>query len=92
VGVAIHLVNGALVGLAFRALGIRGWRQGFLAAQVEGVLLWPAMLVVDRAHPDRQDGTWPPLATSGRAFAKEAIVHGVFGAALGALAQRSPSQ
>jgi hypothetical protein len=90
VGVGLHLVNGALVGLAFRRLAIRGWRQGLLVAQVEGVLLWPAMFVVDRVHPDRRDGTWPPLATSGRAFAKEAIVHGVFGAALGALAQRLP--
>lgn len=84
VGTALHVANGAAFGVAFSRLGIRGWKRGLAAAQAEGVLLWPAMAVVDRIHPDRRDGTWPPLLRSGRAFAKEAIVHGVFGAALGA--------
>ena len=88
VGVALHLANGAAFGVVFARLGIRGWRRGFAAAQLEGALLWPAMAAVDRLHPDRLDGAWPPLRRSGRAFAKEAVVHGVFGAALGAFLRR----
>lgn len=87
-GTALHLVNGAVFGIGFERLGIRGWKSGFVAAQVEGVVLWPGMAAVDRFHPDRRDGTWPPLLTSGRTFAKEAIVHGVFGILLGALLKR----
>ena len=51
----------------------------------ETIALWPAMAVVDRHHPDRRDGTWPPLLTNGRAFALTAAGHLVFGAVLGAL-------
>jgi hypothetical protein len=89
VGTVLHLANGAAFGVAFARLGLLGWKRGFAAAQLEGVLLWPAMTIVDRVHPDRRDGTWPPLARSGRAFAKEAAVHGVFGAALGAALARA---
>lgn len=87
-GVGLHLVNGALAGVAFSRLGIRGWKRGVVAAQAENVLLWPAMAVVDRFHPERRAGRWPPLFRSGRAFAKEAAVHAVFGATLGVLLDR----
>jgi hypothetical protein len=46
------------------------------------------MAVVDRVHPDRRDGTWPPLLRNGRVFAYEAAVHAVFGAVLGTLLRR----
>lgn len=94
-GFVAHVANGALFGAAFARAGGRGWRQGLAAAQVENVLLWPAMGVVDRLHPDRQSGAWPPLLTNARVFGYEAAVHALFGVVLGALAgpgQRSRSR
>jgi hypothetical protein len=46
------------------------------------------MAVVDRVHPDRRDGTWPPLLLNGRVFAYEAAMHALFGAVLGVLLER----
>jgi hypothetical protein len=89
-GLGAHVLNGAIFGAAFACAGGRGWRQGLAAAQAENVLLWPAMAVVDRRHPDRRGGSWPPLLTSPRVFAYEAAVHALFGVVLGALVQ--PSQ
>jgi hypothetical protein len=92
VGLGAHLANGALFGAVFAHAGGRGWRQGLAAAQAENVLLWPAMAVVDRLHPDRRSGTWQPLLTNGRVFGYEVVVHALFGVVLGALsgpAQRS---
>jgi hypothetical protein len=84
-GVAAHLVNGALFGVVFEKLGMRGWKQGLLAAELENIVLWPGMAVIDRVHPDRRDGRWPPLFLSGRVFAQEAAVHALFGLVLGLL-------
>jgi hypothetical protein len=86
VGLGAHVVNGALFGAAFARAGGRGWRQGLAAAQAENMVLWPAMAVVDRLHPDRRNGTWPPLATNSRVFGYEVAVHALFGVVLGALA------
>ena len=85
VGLVIHLGNGAVFGAAFERAGARGWKHGVLAAQVESLGLWPGMALVDRMHPDRVSGAWPPLLRNGRVFAYEATVHAVFGAVLGAL-------
>jgi hypothetical protein len=85
-GLGAHLVNGALFGAAFALTGGRGWRRGLAAAQVENVLLWPGMAMVDRLHPDRRSGTWPPLLTNPRVFGYEVGVHALFGVVLGALA------
>lgn len=85
VGFALHLGNGAVFGAAFERLGGRGWRQGLVAAQVESAGLWPGMALVDRFHPDRKSGAWPPLLGNGRIFAYEVATHAVFGAVLGAL-------
>ena len=87
-GLALHLANGAVFGAAFERAGGRGWRQGVLAAQVENVGLWPGMLLVDRLHPDRKSGAWPPLVANARVFAYEAAMHALFGAVLGALVRR----
>jgi hypothetical protein len=57
-----------------------------MAAELENVLLWPAMAVVDHVHPYVRDGTWPRLLHNGRAFGAAAVGHGFFGAVLGALA------
>jgi hypothetical protein len=91
VAVALHLANGAVFGAAFERAGGRGILRGVLAAQGENVALWPAMAVVDRVHPKRRAGAWPPLVSSGRVFAYEATVHALFGAVLGLLLYEEPS-
>jgi hypothetical protein len=86
-GLAAHLANGAVFGVLFEAAGGRGWKRGVAAAELENLALWPAMAAVDRLHPDRRSGAWPPLLTSGRVFLYEAAVHALFGAVLGSLAR-----
>jgi hypothetical protein len=84
-GTVAHLANGAAAGVVFQRLGLRGWKQGVAAALVENAALWPGMAVVDRLHPDRRSGAWPPLLRNGRVFAQETAVHALFGAVLGSL-------
>lgn len=85
-GFAAHVANGAAFGAAFRRLGASGWKQGLLAAQTENLALWPVFTAVDRLHPDRRSGTWPPLVSNSRVLAYEAVVHALFGVVLGVLA------
>ncbi|HUQ22656.1 MAG TPA: hypothetical protein VM049_06530 [Gaiellaceae bacterium] len=85
VGTALHLANGAAAGVLFHRLGLRGWKAGIIAAQFEGAALWPGMAVVDRLHPDRRSGVWPPLLLNPRIFGQEAALHALFGAVVGAL-------
>ena len=87
-GTAAHLANGAAAGVAFRRLGVRGPASGIAAAQLEGVALWPAMAVVDRLHPDRMSGAWPPLLRNPRVFAQEVAAHAIFGAVVGIALRR----
>ena len=87
-GVALHVANGAVFGAAFERAGLRGVKAGVLAAEAENAALWPALALVDRFHPDRRDGTWPPLARSPRVAAYEFLAHALFGAVLGALVRR----
>jgi hypothetical protein len=91
VAVALHLANGAVFGAAFERAGGRGILRGLLAAQGENVALWPAMAIIDRVHPRRRAGAWPPLFSSGRVFAYEVTVHALFGAVLGLLLYEEPS-
>ena len=44
-----------------------------MAAQLESAALWPGMAVVDRFHPDRRSGVWPPLLWNGRVFGQEVV-------------------
>ena len=88
-GAAVHLANGALAGVAFRRVGLRGPKAGIVAAQLENAVLWPGMALVDRYHPDRRSGAWPPLLGNGRVFAQEAAAHAIFGAVLGWLVRRA---
>ncbi len=90
-GVATHLANGALFGAAFAQLGGGGWKRGLAAAEAENLVLWPAMALVDRLHPDRRSGAWPPLSRNARVFAYEVALHALFGAVLGVLTRRRPS-
>jgi hypothetical protein len=89
VGLGIHLANGAAFGVAFAWLGLGGAGQGILAAEAENTLLWPAVGVLDRLHPDVRSGEWPPLARNPNAFAQEVLGHAVFGAVMGALIPRA---
>jgi hypothetical protein len=93
-GLALHLVNGALFGAVFERLGGRGVARALVAAQVENAALWPGMAVVDRYHPDRKSGAWPPLLCNGRVFAYEVAMHALFGLVLGVLMQagKKPQQ
>lgn len=88
-GIAIHLANGAAAGVAFERLGLGGWKTGVAVFQAENVAAWPLTLIVDRFHPDRRSGAWPPLARNGRVFGQEAAVHALFGAILGSLVARA---
>jgi hypothetical protein len=85
VGTAVHVANGAAAGVLCRRLGVRGRRAGALAAVAENTLVWPAMALVDRFHPDRRSGAWPPLLRNGRVFAQATAVHALFGGILGGL-------
>lgn len=87
-GLALHLANGALFGTAFESIGLRGVKAGVAAAQVENAVLWPAMAIVDKIHPDRRDGRWPPLVSNPRVALQEIVTHAIFGAMLGALVSR----
>jgi hypothetical protein len=88
-GIALHVANGALFGAAFSRLGLRGPKAGVVAAQVENLALWPAFVVVDRVHPDRRAGNWPQLVRNPRVAVYEITAHGLFGAVLGVLTERS---
>jgi hypothetical protein len=84
-GLVLHLANGAIFGAVFERLGRRGVLRGVAAAEAENLALWPAMAIVDRLHPERRAGDWPPLLLNGRVFAYEAAAHALFGAVLGLL-------
>jgi hypothetical protein len=88
IGLALHIANGALFGAVFEHAGGHGVVRGVLAAQLENVALWPGMVIVDRVHPDRRAGVWPPLLLNRRVFAYEVTVHALFGAVLGLLTRR----
>ena len=91
-GIALHLATGAAAGVLFHKLGLRGWKAGVVAAQLENAALWPGMVVVDRLHPDRRSDAWPPLLRNRRVFAQEAAVHALFGAVLGVLLPRQTAK
>lgn len=90
IGLAAHLAGGAAGAVLFRRLGLRGPKAAVALFQAENLALWPLMAVVDRVHPDRRDGTWPPLLPNGRVFAYEAAMHAVYGAVLGTLLRDEP--
>lgn len=92
VGLAMHLTNGALFGLAFhearRRVPVSGRKLALGMALAEHVGLYPLCYVVDRYHPARGEPGVPPLLTSPRAFAQATWRHALFGLALGVLGGR----
>ena len=85
VGLALHLANGAAAGIFCHRIGLR--RAGHTAAffQAENAAAWPLMVAVDRWHPDRRSGAWPPLLRNRRVFGQEVAAHAIVGIVLGAL-------
>ncbi|GIU91087.1 MAG: hypothetical protein KatS3mg010_2186 [Acidimicrobiia bacterium] len=96
VGLALHLANGALFGLAFhearQRVPVSERKLALGMALVEHVGLYPLCYVVDRFHPARGETGVPPLLRSPRAFAQATWRHALFGLALGRLAGRDPAK
>jgi hypothetical protein len=89
-GLAIHVANGALFGLAFHELrgriAVDSRRLALGMALGEHLALYPLGGLVDRYHPRRGTPGIPPLLTNGRAFAQATWRHALFGVVLGRLA------
>lgn len=90
VGLAMHLVNGAVFGAIYANVAPRiplpSWARGPAAGLAEHMVTWPSMVAVDRFHPARKD--LPTLATNPRAFVQATWRHLLFGVALGELERR----
>lgn len=89
-GSLIHFVNGAALGVVYarveqRVPG-RGWLRGLVFAMIENVLLWPAMMFLDRVHPDIKNGSLP-VYNRPVPFLQEVLRHAAYGAVLGAVFQ-----
>lgn len=89
-GTALHLVNGAVFGVAFevarRNTDVAPRRLAIGMALGEHLALYPLCWVVDRYHPARSEPGVPPLLTNPRAFAQATWRHLLFGVLLGRLA------
>lgn len=89
-GLALHMANGALFGLAYAniapALPLPPALRGPAAGLTEHVALWPLVSVTDRLHPARN--RLPQLSGNRRAFAQAAWRHLLFGLVLGELERR----
>jgi hypothetical protein len=88
-GLAVHVANGALFGLAFHAVRARTQadprRLAMVLALAENAALYPLAPLVDRLHPAAGDPSVGPLARP-RVFLQETGRHAVFGLVLGRLA------
>lgn len=80
---ATHMAGGFTFGALFERFGGRTAKHGVVAAVVENTTLWPVLAVIERVHPKRKRGDWPPLLLNGRAFSAATVGHAVFGALLG---------
>lgn len=92
-GFTLHLLNGALFGVALahrpRRFRARPLRLAVSAALVEHLCLYPLGFLVDRHHPARGERGVAPLLGSPRGFAQATWRHLVFGFVLGSLNARS---
>ena len=90
VGLALHIVNGALFGAIYansaRAVPVPAVLRGPLAGLAEHLATWPGTAALSRLHPAGEE--LPPLWGSGRAFAQATWRHVLFGAVLGELERR----
>ena len=95
-GISIHLLNGALFGLAYENTR-RRWPQrprtlAVAMALGEHVALYPLCYLVDRSHPQRGAPGVPPLLHNARAFGQATWRHALFGLVLGRLADAAPAR
>ena len=90
VGVALHLVNGALFGALYAGVAPRvqlpSWSRGPLAGLAEHALTWPLTALLPTVHPAGDEFPW--LATDPRAIAQATWRHALFGTVLGELERR----
>jgi hypothetical protein len=90
VGVALHVLNGALFGAAYAnvapSLPLPAWARGPAAGLAEHLATWPLTVVLDEHHPARRE--LPDLARNPRAFAQATWRHLLFGVVLGELERR----
>ena len=90
VGVAVHLVNGALFGAAYANVAPRlplpSWARGPVAGLGEHLATWPLTMLVQRLHPARDE--LPRLWGSTAAFAQSTWRHVLFGTVLGEIERR----
>lgn len=86
-GLALHAANGALFGVAYERLRVRG-ASALAIALAEHTALFPLGAIVDRRHPARGTKGLAPL-WSKRAFAQATFRHVLFGALLGRLTEPS---
>ena len=84
-GLTLHLANGAAAGVFCHRIGLRGTKHAVGFFQLENGAAWPLMIAVDRWHPDRRSGAWPPLLRNPRVFGQEVVAHAIVGAVLGRL-------
>jgi hypothetical protein len=86
-GIALHALNGAAFGLAYREVQRRTRseprRLALALALAENFGLYPLAHFVDTRHPARGTRGIPPLATSPRALAQATFRHTLFGVLLG---------
>jgi hypothetical protein len=89
-GLAIHVLNGALFGLAFHearcVLPVGSRKLALRMALTEHICLYPLSSIIDRHHPARGQVGIPPLMTNPRAFVQATWRHALFGTMLGRLA------
>jgi hypothetical protein len=90
IGLAIHLANGSLFGLGYRAArrtlpGAPPAVLGVGMAVAENTVLYPLCYLIDRRHPARGEAGVPRLLTR-RAFAQSTWRHALFGTVIARLA------
>jgi hypothetical protein len=89
IGFAIHAMNGATFGLAWRELSRHVRISPITFALVEHVGLFPLGILVDRHHPARGSRDVPRIF-AWRAFGQATVRHLLFGWLLGKLAGPPP--
>jgi hypothetical protein len=93
-GLAMHLVAGALFGVAFTRVAaprLPGpeWLRGVMAAQLENAALWPIVMLLDRVHPAVRRGDLARLNRPSYFF-QQVLRHLALGATVGLLAGGGP--
>jgi hypothetical protein len=90
-GTVMHLINGLALGVLYARVEDRvdapGWLKGTAFALIENMVLWPIITVLDRVHPEIQEGTLPKFNRP-VPFLQEIFRHVVYGAVLGAAYDR----